>query len=171
MALGALYVGIGNYGDFISGMETIRGQVSYLGTKLVESARSPLGGDSVRVSVQNRGGTLSQLRRLFQKVQRRELTADQAMIEAERLLGDEANTSPEFMKALRKGLSNAPLLPQQIPLLDEPVEEPGSDVEEVTTKKKPRTPVPRPDTPINQFRIEIWRESKKKKKNVKVTKL
>ena len=100
----ALYLGIANYGSFISGLETIRGQASYLGNKLVENAVLPFKESSPRTTSRNSGGTLSHLHRLFQKVQKGELTADQAMIEAERILGDEANSSPEFMQKLNEAL-------------------------------------------------------------------
>jgi len=170
VALGALYLGIGNYGDFISGLQTIRGQVSYLGNKLVESAALPFGGDNVQTTSRNSGGSLSHLHRLFHKVQRGELTADQAMIEAERIIGDEASSSPQFMEKLHKELNSAPRYPRQ-DLLFEESDETGSASNASNKKKPSRTPTPKPDIPINQYRVEIWRKSKRDKKSVKVTKL
>jgi hypothetical protein len=39
--LGALYLGIGQYGDFMSGLQTIRGQVSSVGDYLAKEAAEP----------------------------------------------------------------------------------------------------------------------------------
>lgn len=171
VAVGALYLGIGNYGDFISGLQTIRGQVSYLGNMLVESAASPFGGDNVRTTYRKNSGALTQLNRLFQKVQRGEITADQAMMEVERKLGDEAGTSPEFMQKLNEALAGAPKHPEQVLLFDPMDNERPNETDENNKKKSPRSPAPKPDIPLNQYRVEIWRESKRDKKNIKVSKL
>ena len=167
----ALYLGIANYGSFISGLETIRGQASYLGNKLVENAVLPFKESSPRTTSRNSGGTLSHLHRLFQKVQKGELTADQAMMEAERILGDEANSSPEFMQKLNEALESAPKYPKQKSLFEEAENELSDSNDEISKKKPSHTPSPKPDVPINQFRVEIWRESKRAKKNVKISEL
>ena len=171
VAVGALYLGIGSYGDFISGLQTIRGQVAYVSNKLVESAVSPFEGGNVQTTYRNSGGALSHLHRLFQKVQKGELTADQAMIEAERILGDEANSSPEFMQKLYKALKGAPKYPKQESLFEGAENELNGGNDERNKKKPSRTPTPKPDIPINQFRVEIWRESKRDKKNIRIRKL
>ena len=170
VVLSALYFGIGNYGDFISGLQAIRGQVSYLGTKLIENAVKPFEGEDVKTTSRNSGATLSQLHGLFQKVQSGKMSPDQAMVEAQRILGDEADSSPEFMDALENGLVRVPKNPSQISLLGE------SDLwigeAPVSGDRKPRqSPAHIPVIPSDQYRIVIWRESKRKKKNVKVTKV
>ena len=170
IAVGALYLGIGNYGSFISALQTIRGQVSYVSNKLVENAVSPFG-ENVQTTYRNSGGALSQLQRLFQKVQKGELTADQAMLEAERILGDEANSSPEFMQKLNEALKSAPMYPKQESLFEGAENEFNGGNDQSNKKKPSRTPTPKPDIPINQFRVEIWRNSKRDKKNVRVSKL
>lgn len=171
VAVGALYFGIGNYGDFISGLQTIRGQVAYVSNKLVESASSPFEDNNVQTTYRNNGGVLSHLNRLFQKVQKGELTAEQAMVEAERIIGEEANTSPEFMQKLNEALHRAPKYPKQKPLFEEAEIELDGVNDQKKQKKPSRTPIPKPDIPINQFRVEIWRDSKRDKKHVKVSKL
>ncbi|MFM9913349.1 MAG: hypothetical protein ACKVN9_07445 [Methylophilaceae bacterium] len=137
---------------------------------LVANATLPFGNDPLNTKVRKRGGALSQLQRLFDKVQRREMTSEQAMQEAELLIGDEASSSPEFMTLLKSSLESAPRFPQQIPLPYESLEEedgiPSKD------KNRPSRPShPKPIVPIQQYRIEIWRASKKDKKNVKITDL
>ncbi len=167
----SLYLGIGNYGDFISGLQTIRGQVSYVSNKLVESAASPFEGGNFQTTYRNSGGALSYLHRLFQKVQKGELTANQAMKEAERILGDEASSSSEFMQKLNEALESAPKYPKQESLFEGVENELNGGNDERNKKKPSRTPTPKPDIPTNQFRVEIWRESKRDKKNIRIRKL
>ena len=93
------------------------------------------------------------------------------MIEAERILGDEVNSSPEFMQKLNEALENAPKHPKQESLFEGAENELDSGNDERNKKKPSRTPIPKPEIPINQFRVEIWRESKRGKKNLKISKL
>ena len=168
VALGALYFGIGSYGDFISGLETIRGQVSYVSNALFKSARAPFGCSSVNAKARKNGGALSDLHRLFDKVQRGMLTADEAMSEVNTLFGEEGESVPEFIRELRLQFENAPRHPEQLSLVDDEWEVCGEDK---TEEKKNLPGRPRPKPIPQQYRIEIWRESKKDKKHVKVTKL
>jgi len=170
--LGALYLGIGNYGSFISGLQTIRGQVISVSNSLVENATLPFsnGSGSINAKVKKRGGALTQLQRLFNKVQRGEMTPEQAMQEAELLFAEESASSPEFMNGLKSSLETAPRFPQQI-LLPYDIFE---DENGFSSKDKSRPSRPsnqQPTLPIQQYRIEIWRASKKDKKNIKVTEL
>ncbi|MEE7627458.1 hypothetical protein V3O24_14910 [Methylobacter sp. Wu8] len=170
VTLGALYFGIGSYADFISGLETIRGQVSFVSDALFESAKSPFGSGSVNAKARKSGGTLSRLHSLFEKVQRGALTADEAMIEATALFGEEGNEVPEFIDELQHQLRNVPRYPEQLSLTGEGWDKSDGDLSR-TTKRPPQRPRPKP-VPINQqYRIEIWRESKKDKKHVKLVNL
>jgi hypothetical protein len=170
IALGALYLGIGNYGDFISGLETIRDQASYVGNALFERAKSPFGCSSVNAKVRRNGGALSLIHRLFEKVQRGVLTADEAMLQVRTMLGEEGESVPEFIRELQHQLETVPRYPEQLSLIDEEWEE---CTEKPPDGKKPKPQKPRPEpTPIPQhYRVEIWRASKKDKKRIKVTKL
>lgn len=98
------------------------------------------------------------------------MTADQSVMEAERILGYGANSHPKFMQELNEALKNAPRYPKQESLFESSENESNDDGEDM--KKKPsRAPAPKPDIPINQFRVEIWRESKRDKKNVRISAL
>ena len=170
VALGALYFGIGNYGDFISGLETIRNQVSYATNALFENARSPFGCSNVNAKARKSGGVLSRLHSLFDKVQRGLLTADEAMNEANKLFGNESEEVPEFFRELRNQFEEVPRYPEQLSLVDEEWEKceeiPTENMEKTTSKPRPK-PLPIPQ----QYRVEIWRESKKDRKHVKVIEL
>lgn len=169
VVLGALYIGIGNYGSFVSGLQTIRDQISSVGDFLVERATVPFDSNSLEPRVRKRGGSLSHLQRLFVKVQRGEITAEQAMHEAEALFGDDAATAPEFMKKLQESFEQTPQFPQQLPLPLDTLEQelPGNNKE-----RQPRPSRPKPSLPApQQFRVEVWRESKKGQRRVRVIQL
>ena len=169
--LGVLYVGVGNYGSFISGVQTIREQISTAGDFLAERATVPFGSKGIVPKVRKQGGTLGRLQRLFVKVQRGEMTAEQAMSEAEKLLGDEAETAPEFMRQLEESLEQAPRfhLQQLLPL--DPL---GQEESLLSSKNErlPRPPSQKPDlAPPPHFRVEVWRESKKGLRKIRVVQL
>ena len=162
--LTALYLGIGNYGSFVSGLNTIREQANSVGDYLAEVASAELNYRGESVKVRKRGGTLGALQRLFVKVQRGELTPEQATIEAEFLLGDDAHTSPEFMEKLRTSLDETPVFHQQIALPLEEMEE--GAIRPFDKEKKPRRPHERQQR--TGFRVEISRGSKRDEKTVRV---
>jgi hypothetical protein len=170
--LGALYLGIGNYGSFISGLQTIRGQVSSVGDFLAQRAIVPFESSGLEPKVRKRGGSLSHLQRLFNKVQSREMTAEQAMREAEILFGDEAVTAPEFMQKLQESFERTPPFPQQLPLLPLDTLEQEDLLSGSDKGRSPRPSRSKLSAPLpQQFRVEVWRESKKEQRRVRVIQL
>lgn len=169
--LGTLYLGIGHYGDFIQGIQTIRGQVSSVGDYLAEQAGRPFKAHGYETKVRKHSGSLGQLQRLFAKVQRREMTAEEAMLEAEALFGDEATEAPRFMPELQRSLEQTPLHHQQLPLLPDAT---GQD-RGLTSVEKKRRPRPSPSLPTapppQHLRVEVWRDSKTGQRNVRVVQL
>ena len=171
VVLGALYLGIGNYGDFFSGLQTIRGQISSVGDFLAERAAIPFESSGFEPKVRKRGGALAHLQRLFDKVQHREMTAEQAMREAVALFGGEATAAPEFMHKLQESLEQTPLHPQQLPLrLDTPVQEAVAPGGEQERQPRPSRPIPSMPPP-QQLRIEVWRESKEGQRRIRIIQL
>jgi len=166
VAAGVLYFGIGNYGDFIGGLEAIYSQVTYIGEQLFQSAKSPVGGNSVRATKRTNAGAVSTMRRLFEGVRSGSLSVDQAMEEFEKMLGDELPENADFVKEMRGQLEAAPSYPEQLSLVQDDWEE-GELLE---PPRSPRSPRPKPTPPQEQLRIEIWRESKNDRKHVKFTK-
>ncbi len=166
-ALTVVYFGIGSYGDFISGLETIYNQVSYASSALFKGATSQFGGSNASIKTSKRGGAISSLRTLFTKVQVGELSVDEAMERASILLGEEAKETPGFMRELQRQLEQAPHLPEQQAFNDEEwVNLPTEEVPSIPQKPRPKpTPIPQ------QYRVVVWRESKKDKKHIKVTKI
>lgn len=167
--LGALYLGIGEYGSFINGLQVIRSQVTTISTALTDSALHKLPGATRAPKIHRSGATLAKLQTLFNKVQRGELSADDAMQDARALLGNDGAEAPEFMTALHSALADAPRYPQQMPL---PYELPDHDVVEMD--RLPRLPMPsppRPAPPADHFRVDVWRDSKKSERHVTLVKL
>lgn len=168
--LGAVYLGIGNYGGFVSGLKTINEQVAATSEFLAEQAGRVFSCPEGRATSKKRGGPLAVIQRLFVRVQTGELTADEASLRAASLLGDEASTEPGFMKELVHALRNCPRLHEQQRL---PFAAPFLEAAELSNSPSPpRLPRPRPDLgPPLQFRVEVWRESKRKRKHTRVIKL
>lgn len=167
--LGALYIGMGQYGSFVDGLQVIRSQVVTVTTALTDSASSELPGANRTPKVRRSGAVLAKLQTLFNKVQSGELSANVAMHEARALLGDDGAGSPDFMTALQSALRDAPRFPQQMPL---PYELSDGEVIELDRPQRPPVPSqPRPAPPADHFRVEIWRDSKKSERHVTLTKL
>jgi hypothetical protein len=167
--LAALYFGIGQYGSFINGLQVIRSQVATVTTALTDSASLGLPGAICAPKIRRCGATLAKLQTLFNKVQRGELSVNDAMGEARVLLGDDGAGSPDFMTALQSALEDAPRFPQQIPL---PYELQDDEVIELDRAQHPPVPPqPRPAPPEDLFRVEVWRDSKKSERHVTLVKL
>jgi len=167
----AVYLGIGNYGDFISGVKTINEQLSATREYLAEEAGRTFSCQESKTSTRKRGGSLAALQRLFVKVQKGEMTPDDAMAQAETLLGNEAATVPGFQRDLENALRTCPRFHEQLPLpLGDLTED---DLQTLLDSKRPsRPPRPRPALgPTLQFRVEVWRESKKKRKETRIIRM
>lgn len=170
-AVGVLYIGIGTYGSFISGITTIGNQISATSKFVTERAGKVFSCPESQATTRNRGGTMAALQRLFVKVQRGELTPEEATARAEALLGEEAAAEPSFLRELAKAFRDCPRHHEQqsFPFAEGQADT-GSD--DLPRPQKPRTPrsVPVPG-PTLQLRVEVWRESKKKRKHTRLVKL
>jgi hypothetical protein len=169
--LAAVYFGIGNYGDFISGLRTINEQLAATSVYLRENAPTVFSCPESKVTSSRQGGTLAGLQRLFVKVQSGTLTPDQAMHKAQVLLGEEAELLPGFLEGLARAFRDCPRFHEQQSL---PFSEQDEDafLAAPNKPKAPRSLISRPELgPPLQLRIEVWRESKRKRKQTRVVKL
>jgi hypothetical protein len=169
--LGAIYFGIGNYGDFVSGLKTINEQLAATSDYLRENAPAVFSCPSSKVTTSRRAGRMAALQRLFMKVQSGALTADEAMHRAHALLGGEAESVPGFLEELARAFRDCPRFheQQELPFL-------GHEDEVLSEAplrpRGPKPPISRPDLgPPLQLRVEVWRESKRKRKQTRVVKL
>jgi len=159
-------------GDFVSGVKTITEQVSATGDFLTEQASRAFSCPPSRTSSRKQGGSLAAVQRLFVRVQSGELTPDEAMWRAEKLLGEESSGEPGFMRKLAEALRNCPRYHQQEPFLFlEQVEELPPLLDLYPRPPRPSKPPPPDLGPPLQLRVEVWRESKKKRKHTRIVKL
>jgi hypothetical protein len=166
----AFYFGIGAYGDFMSGLGTVRDQAVYVSNILFEQAKSEFSCSSERGNTKRTGGEIIYLQRLFERVQAGRLTPDQAIRDVRERWGEEAASSTAFMHELAANLEGAPKFPEQLTLSDESWPD-CLDLEPLDKEPIPRIPR-RADPPIPQhYRIEIWRPGKGEKKKLKLTKV
>lgn len=169
-ALGVFYMAIGNYGDFVSGVKTIGEQVEATSVFLSDHAKTVFSCSESNATTRRRGGDLRSLQNLFGKVQRGEISPEEATAKAEALLGAEADSEPGFLQDLESAFWKCPRHHQQQPFqFAEDMENLDSAPQD--TPPKPRTPrSPQILVSSQQLRIEVWRESKKKKKHTRVFK-
>lgn len=169
--VGYVYAAICGYGSLVQGLEIIQGQIKGISTYLATNAGSEFKTEGHPIKTTSHGGALSQIRRLFLKVQRGQMSADQAEVELMQILGDEAADDPAFIERLKSELVTVPPLPKQLDFSDS-----YQDVEEFTIEdrkpspKAPRQPRSPPPTPIHSqhFRIEVRRNTKSGERIVKL---
>jgi len=169
VGLYALYIGIGQYGSFISGIQTIKGQISDASEYLGQQAAEPFSDCPIKPVVHKRGEVLSRLEGIFKKVESGKTSVDEALEESKYLLGDD-NDVPEFFDELKESLTEIPHHPSEDQLeLDIEIEQ-SVPINEKTKPKTPKKPRPK-QPPIDHYRIVVWRESRKDQINVSVSKV
>lgn len=166
-----LFTGIAFYGGLMSGIDIISKQLDVTGSYLAEHALSTFSCAEHQSSVKKKGGVPAALRRLFIRVQSGELTPEEASIQAEAILGSEVGDAPGFLDALTNAFLNCPRHHQQVPItFDDLGDMPPVDLVGGKTPKAPKRRSPQLPPPLH-YRVEVWRESKGKQKQTKVTAL
>jgi hypothetical protein len=171
--VGALYLGIANYGDFIGGVRTIGEQIAATGEFVAEQAKQVFDCPDAKATTRKRGGTVAGLQRLFVRVQNGELSPEEAMHLANKLLASEQESSPGFMAALSNAFRDCPRFHKQdpLPFLEGPDEQLQPLVPVSGPPQLPRETRPRIDLgPPLQLRVEVWRDSKNKRRKTRVVK-
>jgi hypothetical protein len=153
------------YGSISSGAKNLYADITAAGNYLGVRASAPFPEANVKPKIRNRGEALSKLQSLFVRVANGSISPEEAMILARNLFGDDV---PEFMDQLKDSLENTP---SQLSLPIEETEAQSIIIQE-KEDRKPSTPkqkvhVIRPD----QYRVEIWRESIKSERNIRVRKV
>ena len=168
ISVSALYLGIGQYGSFMSGVQTIKRQVNDASEYLGQRAVLPFSEERISPKVRKRGEALSSLGGIFKKVEAGEITVEGAL-EQSRVLFGEDDDSTGFYTSLEDSLRDIPSHPQEEQLeLDIPTEEIATI--EIKDISKPGR-VPRPKQPTtDHYRIIVWRESKDEQVKIEVTK-
>lgn len=93
------------------------------------------------------------------------------MNEAEAFLGDDTATAPEFMRKLEESLYEAPRFHQQqlLPLDAQEMQVPPAPGE--NERLHGHSPKTRPLDPGPHFRVEVWRETKKGQRKIRIIRL
>ena len=164
----AVFYLICGYGSLVQGLQYLRAHASSAGSHLSEFAQKSADSHSAPI-VRKKSGSIGQLQRLFVKVQQREMSVEDAVQEASIILGDDAAEAPEFLDRITESLRKVQLKPEQIILPLDGVDD-GSPMEEPAENKHSKAPKRIPVMPpANHVRVEIWKESKRGKKRIKVT--
>lgn len=157
---------LATYGSISSGAKDLYSDIKAVGNYLGVKAAAPFPNANAKPKLRNRGEALTKLQSLFVRVANGSLSPDEAMILARNLFGDDV---PEFMEQLQESLENTP---SQLSLPIEEIEVHSvtpsrSDDDRQPPEPTERVRVIRPD----QYRVEIWRESKRSQRNIRVRKV
>lgn len=166
-----LYFGIAQYGSFFSGLQTIKSQASFVGDFLIQAAENQLAEPTGKKRTKRSSDAIGSLEYLFKKVQNGEISVKEATLKAEAILSKYDDIPSRLLEEIEKGFTAAPLFHQQIPLIK--IEDPIEIKELVSIKEIPRNKIPleAPNPPIEHLRIEIWRDSRKDPKTIRMLKL
>lgn len=169
---GVFVAGITAYGGFVSGLDVIGKQLGASRDFLAEHARSTFSCPISKATTRKSGGSPAYLQRLFARVQRGELTADEATLLAQNYLAEDAHEEPGLLDALAEAFKDCPKLPVQISL---PLEQLGGEIliPESAPRNSPSQPKPKKPEfpPALKYRVEVWRDSKRNRKKSKVSPL
>jgi len=158
----ALYMAIGQYGSFISGVKEINNQIKQGSNFLNEQIRARH--EQKQFSSRRKQGALEQIEMLFIEVQKNDITVEDATEEVKRILGEEINDIPHFEKEIKTSITE---LPRQTDFdLDIELIEPSISSDNKPAPKKTPPNQPSPAIAIRNC-IEIWRDEKKVKKTQK----
>ena len=168
---GIFVAGITAYGGFVAGLDVIGKQLGASRDFLAEHARSTFSCPIAKATTRKSGGSPAYLQRLFARVQRGELTADEATLLAQNYLAEDAHEAPGLIDALAEAFKDCPKFPVQISLPLEQLGEvliPQSAPRNFPIQPKPKKPeLP----PALKYRVEVWRDSKRNHKKSKVSPL
>ncbi len=168
---GAIYIAIGNYGGFVSGVQAIQEQASYVTSALFDKAKQNFGCRDARGNSKQSGGEIYYLRKLLEQVQHGKITPDEAIHSIQNRWGKESEKIPTFLDELTVELNKIPRYPEQLSMPDE-FWEMCEEVEIPISHPKPTPKLPRElDLPIPlHYRIEISRPRKGGNKKIKLIK-
>lgn len=158
---------LGTYGSISSGAKSLYSDIRAAGNYLGIKAAAPFPEASTKPKLRNRGEALTKLQSLFVRVANGSLTPDEAMILARNLFGDDV---PEFLGQLQESLENTPsqlLLPIEEIEINSASHSGADDDRKPPEQRKEIIRAIRPD----QYRVEIWRESKRGERNIRVRKV
>lgn len=169
----ALYTGISQYGSFISGVEIISKQASAAIESLASKATKNHTAKANPPMIRKSGGDLVRIKNLLHKVQQQKISVEYAVREIEKILDKSQDSSSSLMSEIERSLNNSPFYPEQekfdfgASTSLQMVKEPKS----VKNSPSNRGPINLPNNHQDRFRIELWRESKNDKKNLRVIKV
>ncbi|MFM2075191.1 MAG: hypothetical protein RJB34_1496 [Pseudomonadota bacterium] len=170
---GVFVVGISAYGGFFSGLEIIGKQLLASRNFLAEHALTTFSCPLTKATTRKSGGSPAYLQRLFARVQRGELTADEATLLAQNHFAEGANEAPGLIEMLTEAFKECPKFPIQFSLA---LEELGEiSIPQYAPQNSPSPPKPKPKNrelpPPLKYRVEVWRDSKRNLKRSKVSPL
>ena len=165
-----VYGAICGYGSFVQGLQMLNGHVRSAVSCLNDKSISSFSADVPKHIFKTGIGRLGKLEGLFVKVKKGEIAPEAAAARAERMFKDEADECPEFIASFLSALQDQAEVARQIDLLPALPEFPPAVIAGelrpgISSSKTPGAP------PQDKYKVEVWRESKRKKRFLEITKI
>ncbi len=160
-----LYLAIGQYGSFVSGVNAIYEQSEYVTAAVFGDAKDTFNLGDNPGNTRRKDGAVVYLKKLFNQVQAGRMTPEQAVQEVKKHFGDEAAEVLGFIEDLETSLRTVPHFPEQLTFEDETWPD---FLEEKTLKPLDGDRLPRRSSSSrpSHYRVEIVRESRREEKIV-----
>lgn len=163
--LAVLYIGIGEYGDFVQGVREIANVSRSVVSSLVSDAPKKLERPNTLTWNRSNAARLGGLERLFLAVKAGVLQPDEATQKAIELLSEDDQLPQGFAVDIEASLCRIVKDPQQLDwvLPDDDAEVDTKLAGPTTSSKAPRTRSLDPQAPTRKLRVEIRKSSKREK--------
>ena len=166
-SLSNLIIAVGVYGGFVQGVQIINSQVKIASECLKTKAVEPFADERPAYTARSSSGKLGRLERLFKNVETGELDPEIAAFRAAKLLEEDAESCPQFIRDIFTAIQRLSPGSEQLDLLPEWQPEPM--LRSIVDERRSIQESDRPDSlPREKYRIEVWRETKRQTRRMRI---
>ncbi len=166
-SLSNLIIAVGVYGGFVQGVQIINSQVKIASECLKTKAVEPFADERPAYTARASSGKLGRLERLFKKVETGELDPEIAAFRAAKLFEEDAESCPQFIRDIFTAIQRLSPGSEQLDLLPEWQPEPM--LRSIVDERRSIQESDRPDRlPREKYRIEVWRETKRQTRRMRI---
>ena len=173
-ALATVYFSICSYGSFVQGVQLLNSHVRAAVSCLNEKSLETIPESNIRHTFKTGTGKLGKIEGLSRKLREGSVTPAIAEARAKKILRDEAEECPELVASLLKAFHDQPEIQGQIDLPTDALLAEGAEGKSKLRKaaSSGATPsAPSQDNALDKYKVEVWRESKGKKRNILIKKI
>ena len=166
-SLSNLLLAVSVYGGFVQGVQIVNSQVKIASECLKTKAVEPFTDERLAYTARASSGKLGRLERLFKKVETGELDPEIAAFRAAKLFEEDAESCPQFIRDIFTAIQRLSPGSEQLDLLPEWQPEPM--LRSIVDERRSIQESDRPDRlPREKYRIEVWRETKRQTRRMRI---